>query len=163
MFTQANDSTSRADDDNGEAAFNEDAFEESEHVSDMLGDNVESENTVEDEGGMPNNDFCFTEDDFIETRQQMNDAVRHQGTYMDAWSKIKALENHEFTVTSAKDGALKWKVVPNVVHDDFEQIRNKEENYIQSKNSVYIYESKFSTDNFSQVFGSSDQKILMTS
>ena len=148
MFTQANHSTSRADDDNGEAAFNEDAFEESEHVSDMLGDNVESQNTVEDEGGMPNNDFCFTEDDFIETRQQMNDAVRHQGTYMDAWSKIKALENHELTVTSAKDGALKWKVVPNVVHDDFEQIRNEEENYIQSKNSVYIDESKFSTDNF---------------
>jgi len=144
--TQAN---SRTDDD-GEAAFNEDAFEESEHVSDiMLGDNVETEqNTVEDEGGMPNNDFCFTEDDFIETRQQMNDAVRHQGTYMDAWSKIKALENHELTVTSSKGGALKWKVVPSVVHDDFEVVRQEEEKYIQSKQSVYIDESKFSPDNF---------------
>jgi len=39
MITQANHSTSHAEDDNGEAAFNEDAFEESEHVSDMLGDN----------------------------------------------------------------------------------------------------------------------------
>ena len=56
--TQANSQT----DDDGEAAFNEDAFEESEHVSDiMLGDNIETEqDTVEDEGGMPNNDFCFT-------------------------------------------------------------------------------------------------------
>ena len=40
MPTQAN---SRTDDD-GEAAFNEDAFEESEHVSDtMFGDGVELE------------------------------------------------------------------------------------------------------------------------
>ena len=55
----------------------------------------------------------------------MNDAIRHQGTYMDAWTKIKALENHELTVTSAKGGALKWKVVPNVVHDDFEVIQKE--------------------------------------
>ena len=121
--TQAN---SRTDDD-GEVAFNEDAFEESKHVPNtMFGDSVESEqDTVEDEGSMPNNDFCFTEDDFIETRQQMNDAIRHQGTYMDAWTKIKALENHELTVISAKGGALKWKVVPNVVHDDFEVIQKE--------------------------------------
>ena len=114
----------------------------------MSGDNVESEDTVEDEGSMPNNDFCFTEDEIIETRQQMNDAVMHQGTYMDACSKIKALENHELTVTSAKEGALKWKVVPNVVYDDFEEIWKEEEKYIQSKNTIYIDESKFSPDNF---------------
>ena len=48
--TQAN---SRTDDD-GEVAFNEDAFEESKHVPNtMFGDSVESEqDTVEDEGGM---------------------------------------------------------------------------------------------------------------
>ena len=64
--TQAN---SRTDDD-GEAAINEDAFEESEHVSDtMFGDSIESEqDTVEDEGSVTNDDFCFTEDDFIKTR-----------------------------------------------------------------------------------------------
>ena len=44
---------SRTNDD-GEAAFNEDAFEESEHVSEtMFGDSVESgQDTVEDEGGV---------------------------------------------------------------------------------------------------------------
>ena len=55
----------------------------------MFGDNVKSKDTVEDEGGMTNNDFCFTEDDFIETRQHMNDAVRHQGIHMDAGQRSR--------------------------------------------------------------------------
>jgi len=28
-----------------------------------------------------NNGFCFPEEDFIETRTAMNDAMRHQGTH----------------------------------------------------------------------------------
>jgi len=28
---------------------------------------------------MPNNDFCFTEDDFLESVTEMNDATRHRG------------------------------------------------------------------------------------
>ena len=71
---------------------------------------------------------------------------------MDAWTKIKAIENHELTVTSAKGGALKWKVVPNVVHDDFEVIRKEEEKYIQSKKSVYIDDSNFCPEIFFTCF-----------
>ena len=88
--------------------FNEDAFEESEYVIDMLGENEYTNNTVKNEGRMPSNDFCFTQDDFIETIQQMNDTVRHQWTYyMDAWLKINALQNHVVEVKSSKSGKLK--------------------------------------------------------
>ncbi len=88
MNTLANQITSCADDDNGEAAFNEDAFEESEHVSDMLGDNVKSKDTVEDEGSILNNDFCFTEDDFIETRQQMLSSKATQEAPRYCWKRL---------------------------------------------------------------------------
>ena len=83
-----------------------------------------------DEGdGLPNNDFCFTTEDFIETRNNVNDATRHQGTYVAAWKKIKELEGHEETCTNAKDGSVVWKVVPShsVTQDDFEGIRKDEE------------------------------------
>jgi len=36
----------------------------------------------EGEEGLPNNDFCFTAEDFIETRNNVNDATCHQGTYV---------------------------------------------------------------------------------
>ena len=39
----------------------------------------------EDEGvdSAPNNDFCFTEEDFLRASNEMNDATRHQGIYSD--------------------------------------------------------------------------------
>ena len=36
----------------------------------------------------PNNDFCFTEDDFIEFVNNINDATRHRGNYHFTWNKI---------------------------------------------------------------------------
>ena len=34
--------------------------------------------------GLTNNDFCFTAEDFIETRNNLNDATHHQGTHVAA-------------------------------------------------------------------------------
>ena len=39
-----------------------------------------------------NNNFGFTEYDFLEAQTNMNEASRHTSTYNLAWSKIRALE-----------------------------------------------------------------------
>ena len=67
---------------------------------------------------IPNNDFCFTHDDFIEYQSSMNDATRHQNKHAAAWSEIKSMVGEEVTVKSAKDGTIKWRVVESVVDDD---------------------------------------------
>ena len=41
---------------------------------------------------LPNNDFCFTEDDFLEAQANMNEATRHIGVYNSTWTKIRELE-----------------------------------------------------------------------
>ena len=78
---------------------------------------------------MPNNDFCFTAEDFLESRNKVNDATRHQGTYAAAWKVINELEGHEEICTNRKDGSVVWKVVPShsVTRDDFAEVREKEE------------------------------------
>ena len=56
-----------------------DAIDEEEDVSDPLEAVVvgENEGGQDKENESPNNDFCFTETDFIETRNNFNDATRH--------------------------------------------------------------------------------------
>ena len=44
--------------------------------------NPDAEDTVDDH---LNNDFCFTEEDFIESQTVMNDATRHWGAYNITW------------------------------------------------------------------------------
>ena len=39
----------------------------------------ENEDLHENNGAAPNNDFCFDEDDFLQFRNNVNDATRHQG------------------------------------------------------------------------------------
>ena len=59
-----------ATDGGGEASFNDDAlFEEYEYLSCLFGENVDANDTVEDKSSVPNNYFCFNENDFIETMQ----------------------------------------------------------------------------------------------
>ena len=75
----------------------------------------------EGEEGFPNNDFCFTAENFIETRNNMNDAICHQGTYTSAWKTINEIEGHDETCMHMKDGTVVWKVVTShsVTRDDF--------------------------------------------
>ena len=49
----------------------------------------------------PNNDFCFTEDDFIEFVNNINDATRHRGNYHFTWNRIKDLEGVEYISNTA--------------------------------------------------------------
>ena len=81
---------------------------------------------------MPNNDFCFTNDDFIEYRTGINDATRHQGKYREAWETIKSLQGHEQICTSSY-GKVKWTFIDKVVNDNFETIRTYEDKIFEDK------------------------------
>ena len=60
----------------------------------------------------PDNDFCFTEDDFIVSVNNMNDATRHWSNYNSIWDQIKALDGVEYiSGDNHKDGAITWKVI----------------------------------------------------
>ena len=43
------------------------------------------EDVCQDDNSHPNNDFCFTEDDFIDSVNNMNDATRHRSNYNSIW------------------------------------------------------------------------------
>ena len=121
-------------------AFIQDAFSEEE-------DNVEpapeTPNNNTEQAQIPNNDFCFTEDDFVRVRQEHNDATRHQGIYNDTWDKIQELVGHEEVCTNLADGSVTWKVVPNVYDDELKDVRKHEEylfsdvKYNTFKNDTY--------------------------
>ena len=67
----------------------------------------------------PNNDFCFTEADFVNTvtNNETNKVVRHQAKHSKAWEEIKSLEGEEFLCGSGEDKIL-WKVVEGVYEDE---------------------------------------------
>ena len=68
------------------------------------GTTAESE---EAEESIPNTDFCFSKEDFIETQMQMNDATRHQGNRNAAWTAIKELKDKVVDCSNTKDGVYK--------------------------------------------------------
>ena len=47
-----------------------------------------NEDDCQDDNSHPNNDFCFTEDDFIDSVNNMNDATRHRSNYNSIWDHI---------------------------------------------------------------------------
>ena len=83
---------------------------------------------TEGESGHPNNNFCFTPEDFIKTRNNINDSTRYQGMYVLSWKTINELVGHEETCTNRKDGNVVWKLVHSysVVQDDFKEVRERE-------------------------------------
>ena len=46
-----------------------------------------------DPESIPNNDFCFTEDKFLESITEMNDATRHHAVWHNALKEIHKLES----------------------------------------------------------------------
>ena len=63
----------------GDAAA-DDAVEEDE--DNIFNASDEDSDTLEEETqGIPNNDFCFTEADFLNYQTSMNDATRHQSKH----------------------------------------------------------------------------------
>ena len=122
---------------------NDDAFEENEDgPEDQEEDGPEEEEDgpeEEAEEEHPNNDFCFTQEDFIAYREGLNDATRHHSKHKKIWEEIKLLKGTEVKVESSKDGAITWKVVESVEEDEFiaarEAEREKEEVKIFGKES----------------------------
>ena len=79
----------------------------------------ENENELGQDDLIPNNDFCFTEADFLEAVTNMNTASKYHKVRIDAWSKIHELVGKEIEMSNTKDGSIKWKVVPGVFDDVF--------------------------------------------
>ena len=77
----------------------------------------------EEEDFTPNNDFCFTEDDFLRTN--MNEATRHTEAYNQAWSKIRALIGDTIEVKHS-EGNVIWRIVESVEDDIFADRREAE-------------------------------------
>ena len=107
-----------------------------------------TEEAVDESEGVPNNDFCFTHDDFIEYQLSMNDATRHQNTHTVAWNEIKAMEGEEVSVSSSVQGTIKWKVVESVQDDDMTPIIEKEWKSYKDGMSVSKCEYKSMADTF---------------
>ena len=82
----------------------------------------------------PNNDFCFTEADFVEFRSGMNDATLHQNRHKIAWDKIKMMEGQEIEIASSVHGKIKWKIVECVEQDEMSETIEKEKAQYEEKN-----------------------------
>ena len=126
----------------------EDAIEEDEDNLQAIIAAVGVGDTNQDteESDHPNNDFCFTEADFIETRTAMNDAMRHQGTHTTTWTAIKALKGEVVETRNAEYGNCIWTVIEECNEDIFEEVREKEETLYQTKNYYNIVDNNDVTE-----------------
>ena len=114
----------------------------------------QDEDTEENEDVLyPNNDFCFTEDDFLEAQINMNEATRHTGTYNLAWSKIKALEG-DIVECRNQDSVVNWKIVSNVEEDVFADRREAETKRMKDVFCPIKYEGIENTEDASELFWS---------
>ena len=91
----------------------------------LLADSQPQDEIEEEEDFTPNNDFCFTEDDFLEARTNMNEATRHAGSYHETWSKIRALTGDTVEVKHS-EGNVIWRIVGSVEDDIFAARREAE-------------------------------------
>ena len=106
-----------------------------------------------EESDHPNNDFCFTEADFIETRTAMNDAMRHQGTHTTTWTAIKALKGEVVETRNAEYGNCSWTVIDECNEDIFEEVREKEELLYKKQNFYNIIDNDDAKDeDYSKLF-----------
>ena len=85
----------------------------------------------EDEVQTPNNDFCFTQEDFIRGRDEMNLATQHMSRQRVAWEQIRLMEGEEYVSSSSNDGEIKWKVVKESTYDEMGDIIAKEIDHLK--------------------------------
>ena len=75
-------------------------------------DLIEAEKDLNDSELFPNNDFCFTTDEFIESINNINDETRYRGNHNITWSRNKDLEIVEYIPNAAyKDDPITQKVI----------------------------------------------------
>jgi len=130
--------TTASDDPTAEDAIDEDE-DNLDAVIAVLGGGDTNQDT--EESDHPNNDFCFTEADFIETRTTMNNAMRHQGTHTTTWTAIKALKGEVVETRNAEYGNCIWTVIEECNEDIFEEVREKEEKLYKTKNFYNIVDN----------------------
>ena len=70
-----------------------------------------------DAPAIPNNDFCFTESDFMTEKASNNTSLRHIENHRKAWIKIEELEGQIVEMGSGPDKII-WKVVRGSFKDD---------------------------------------------
>ena len=92
---------------------------------------------------MPNNEFCFAEEDFVEYRSSTNDATRYFRAYTITRDKINGQLGTE-AATNSDDGSITWKSVESVERDDF--IPNCEKKLRMFDSPLCILEHRDSTD-----------------
>ena len=98
---------------------------------------------------LPNNDFCFTTEDFIETRSQMNEATRHHGTYLNAWQDIQRLLGEEVEVGNTSSGMIVWKIVKSVNDDEFSNVSYSQD---EAGYSIHDPSGTFSEQDYAKAF-----------
>ena len=89
------------------------------------------EEDEEDEVQTPNNDFCFTQEDFIRGRDEMNLATQHMSRQRVAWEQIRLMEGEEYVSSSSNDGEIKWRVVRESTYDEMGDIIAKEIDHLK--------------------------------
>lgn len=153
-FQFSDDSTSEQLED---AAAAQDAVEEEEDPLNlaMLQEDSPADAAENAEAALPNNDFCFSEEDFLETRRMMNDATRHRGTFLNAWDTIKALVGTTVEITS-QQGPLLWTVVDKVDEDELKAVREEELNFFQNHKGFHTClqegDTRFSSTSYADGF-----------
>ena len=91
----------------------------------MMEDDCQDKDSIDN--SHPDNDFCFTEDDFIDSVNNINDATRHRSNYNSIWDQIKALDGVEYVSgDNHKDGPITWKVISACNDDAFGETRKEE-------------------------------------
>ena len=124
-------------DDNLESILNLEESDESQLEHNLESDENMSPSVPDGDVQLPNNDFCFTPEDFIETRAESNVATRHAGAYSKAWNDIKALIGETVESRSSK-GNVQWTIVDAAEEDHFCQRRTAELLYFKEKFSPSV-------------------------
>ena len=73
----------------------------------------------------PNNDFCFTEDDFIDSVNNMNDATRHRSNYNSIWDYI------------TKNNTIQYNTYNTIQYKTIQKNNTIQNNTIQHNTSQY--------------------------
>ena len=104
-------------------------------------ENEDEESEVEDnDNAAPNNDFCFTTDDFLPVSGSP-EFLFHQGKLSQARAHIESLNGKVVTEGKGEE-AIEWRVVPGVFQDDMKEIIEAEEEAFENQELEYVSEDR---------------------
>ena len=97
------------------------------------------EDDCQDDNSYPNNAFCFTEDDFIDSVINMNDATRHRSNYNSIWDHITKNNTIQYNT-------IQYKTIPKKQYNtkQYKTKQYKKNNTIQN-NTIQHNTAQYST------------------